>query len=321
VRIAFVSKQHLPAPGGAQVTTHLLARELTARGHEVTVIAREAPRPSDDLGYGVVRSFSPLGELVGSQPDVVVVGGYDRFRVDEALAALRVAAPRPTLVHLHDAGATDGRLAGVPAVAVSRYVADRAPGAEVIPPALDADACRTDSSRAVALLVNPHPKKGARTALALARARPDVQFAFVRCWSLSPSYLRWLTEECRRLGNVELRPATTDQRALYADARVLLVPSIYPEAYGRVAAEAQVSGIPPIAASIGGLPEAVGDGGVLVDPAGGEPAWLEAFSDVWDDEGTYARLSERALRAAERQELTPAATTDRFERVLERLAA
>jgi len=47
-------------------------------------------------------------------------------------------------------------------------------------------------------------------------------------------------------------------RAAYGRSRLLLAPSRWVESWGRVASEAQISGLPVIATKSGGLPEAVG---------------------------------------------------------------
>ena len=54
-----------------------------------------------------------------------------------------------------------------------------------------------------------------------------------------------------------------DMRSVYRDTKVLLVPSQWLETWGRVATEAQFSGIPVLASRSGALPEAVGPGGIL----------------------------------------------------------
>ena len=59
----------------------------------------------------------------------------------------------------------------------------------------------------------------------------------------------------------------------YAQARILLVPSVWEEAWGRVVTEAQLSGIPVLASAIGGLPESVGPGGILVPPGSDVEVW------------------------------------------------
>jgi len=78
--------------------------------------------------------------------------------------------------------------------------------------------------------------------------------------------------------------------ARYRRAELLLVPSRY-EPFGIVALEAIASDCPVVAAETGGLPEAVGDCGLLIAP---------------DDPGALADAVERALRSDVRQDLRAA---------------
>jgi len=57
----------------------------------------------------------------------------------------------------------------------------------------------------------------------------------------------------------------TDIKRFYQSIKILLVPSINDEAFARVILEAAASGIPTIANNIGGIPEALGDSGILVN--------------------------------------------------------
>lgn len=84
----------------------------------------------------------------------------------------------------------------------------------------------------------------------------------------------------------------------------LLVPSIWEEAYGRVATEAQVSGIPVIASNRGGLPEAVGPGSILIDPDAPIEEWVAATKRLWEDSQYYEQLSAAATVYAHRPELS-----------------
>lgn len=53
-----------------------------------------------------------------------------------------------------------------------------------------------------------------------------------------------------------MHDAVADMEPVYDEMSVLIVPSLWQEAWGLVATEAQIRGIPVIAAKIGGLPEA-----------------------------------------------------------------
>ncbi|MFW5471278.1 D-inositol-3-phosphate glycosyltransferase [Knoellia sp. CPCC 206435] len=76
-------------------------------------------------------------------------------------------------------------------------------------------------------------------------------------------------------------------------ADVVAVPS-HNESFGLVAVEAQACGAVVVATRVGGLPTAVGDGGVLVD--GHDPhVWAEAVEGVLKDPVRRAELSRRAV--------------------------
>jgi D-inositol-3-phosphate glycosyltransferase len=82
-------------------------------------------------------------------------------------------------------------------------------------------------------------------------------------------------------------------------ASALLIPS-HSETFGLVALEAAASGIPVIASRVGGLPEAVGDNGILVDDRRAE-SWAAAIDAVLaeaHDAAGRTRLRARALAHA-----------------------
>jgi glycosyltransferase involved in cell wall biosynthesis len=86
----------------------------------------------------------------------------------------------------------------------------------------------------------------------MARERPRVDFAAVATWATT-------AEDCERLlrlSNVRLLPPAEDIGDILAQTRILVVPSLWGEAFGRVVVEAMLRGIPVIASDSGGLPEA-----------------------------------------------------------------
>jgi len=105
-------------------------------------------------------------------------------------------------------------------------------------------------------------------------------------------------------------------REVYKKCKILLAPSIFEECYGRIATEAQVSGIPVIASNRGGLPESVGPGGLLLDPAGPIDDWVSAVRRLWFDHRYYAELSAAALAHANRPDNRVSSKIETWERIL-----
>lgn len=73
--------------------------------------------------------------------------------------------------------------------------------------------------------------------------------------------------------------------------RVLVVPSVWYEAFGLVCVEALSRGIPVIASDIGGLPEVVHHGKTgLLTPPGNATSLAESLQTMWDDPSYAQRL-------------------------------
>jgi len=158
--------------------------------------------------------------------------------------------------------------------------------------------------------INPIQIKGRDVFFALARDMLDEKFLVVENWGVHPLTRQVLAA----YPNVTSWPRQTDMTVVWAQTRLLIVPSQVPEAFGRVAPEAQVEGIPVIASRLGGLIEAVGDGGVLVEDYADPRAWVHTIDRVIDDRGLYQKLSDKARRHPTRFE--PAGVADRFWREL-----
>ena len=101
-------------------------------------------------------------------------------------------------------------------------------------------------------MINPCAVKGIAIFLALARQMPQVPFAAVASWGTTSQDRAALAE----LPNVRLLEPHDEIDRIFAQTRVLLVPSLWDEAFGRVAVEAMLRGIPVLASDLGGLREA-----------------------------------------------------------------
>jgi glycosyltransferase involved in cell wall biosynthesis len=185
----------------------------------------------------------------------------------------------------------------------------------VIYPYLEIDRYKTKSTQENVTFINPVPLKGRDIALDIARLNPDIRFTFVEGWPLTGEERRLLRQRVASLANVRLLPPQLDMRSVYGKCKILLVPSVWEEAYGMVVSEAQISGIPVVASNRGGLPEAVGPGGLTLDPDGAIESWSEAIRRLWQDGSYYTELSAAARAYASRPELACEFQIDAYEKL------
>jgi len=324
---------HIPQiAGGAQSSTHELACELAARGHDVALLAGltgegwlglrgrvllkltgAAAARDDTLGYPTYRAWFAWDavDYVKSAfaPNVAFAQSGLPVRIARAFEAAGV----PTAVYFRNVETDD--LGGDPRdLKAARFIANSqftaatykvryGVDSALVYPLVQPEKYRTETDRSHVVFINPHPLKGLDVALGVAAACPEIPFLFVEAWTARGDDRAALISRLAALPNVALLPRTRDMRTIYSRARVVLAPSRWEEAFGRIAAEAHVSGIPVIAALRGGLPEAVGEGGLLIDPSAPLGAWVEALRRVWNDSATYADLSAKALTHATRPAL------------------
>jgi glycosyltransferase involved in cell wall biosynthesis len=283
---------------------------------------REVAR-DEVLGYPVWRARVPWEaiEWVAGQikPDIIVILCGQAVRM--ALTVQPTGIPL-LLNHLNveffDQGGSFADLGDIPCVANSQFTADRYREAfgvkpRVIHPLIDGNKYRAKMTRQNVTFINPDPKKGVDLAIAVARHCSEIPFSFVESWRMSVDGRRALKNKLAEIPNIKLSSAVRDMRPIYGKCRILLAPSRWEEAYGRVVSEAQFNGIPVVASNRGGLPEAVGSGGILLDPDGPIGDWVSAVERLWHDEAYYTMLSAAARSYAERPSLNMAHQVDMWE--------
>ncbi len=279
--------------------------------------------------WGSVVPENALRSVIGTfGPDVVVTSSIGRVawkRIRRTLASLGI----PSVLYIREENAL-GHLSISKAppdllMTNAHTYADRAAElgspAIMIPSVVTLDRYLVESSRERVLFVNPVPSYGLETALELAAARPDVQFAFVEWWKIDDADRAELNAGlAAKLPNVILRPATTDPGAVYADARLLLAPFLL-DGRPRVVLEAQANGIPVLARDLPALRETVGPGGRLVAADAPISEWASALGELIDDPERYAAACDAARADAGRPDVDPSVIVSRFEQALAELVA
>ncbi|MGZ9271739.1 MAG: glycosyltransferase family 4 protein [Candidatus Binatia bacterium] len=101
-------------------------------------------------------------------------------------------------------------------------------------------------------MVNPSAIKGIAIFLELARALPAERFAAVPTWATTAADRVAL----KQFPNVELLQPTEDIDQIFGQTRIMLMPSLWGEAFGKIVVESMLRGIPVLASNLGGLPEA-----------------------------------------------------------------
>lgn len=335
MKILFTSGfQYLPQIfGGLMSNTHDFALELIQRGHQVSVAAKLLPNDylglrtrllgkivgkksvhDKVLGYPTYRRWILNDELAGIvesvRPDVAVVQACEHMRAAQILDSMGV----PVIVYFHDVEfhELDGdprELRNAVFLSNSQFTANKyrekfGIASAVIPPIFKAENYRAPRAPVNITMINPRPQKGSELVLKLIPACPDIPFCLVESWELPPDEKAMWHQQIKLHPNLTLRARTLDMADVYRRAKLILMPSKWEEAWGRVASEAQFNGIPVIASNHGGLPESVGPGGILLD-ADKPELWVKAIRRLWDDEQHYSQLSAAATVHAGRPEIDP----------------
>lgn len=321
--------------GGAGLTLDELAVSAAEAGVAPAILSlapdTQAPALTSTTrgGYALYRARDLLAVL----PAVV-----EEFAPDVILATVGLEPPvlasmlrlrRPMAVYLQDVyglgiATSYSRDPLILYLANSQFTAARGKSAwgleaAVVPPLIRPERYRVEGgSRHQALLVNPVDIKGLQIAVGLAKRRPEIRFRFQSGWAAAAAGWDRRPSPARLLANIEWAAPVADMRPVYAATRLVLMPSVVEEGWGRVVTEGQLSGIPALVSDRGALPETVGDGGVVVPLHASAEAWQQAFDRLWDDRAFYAERARAALARAEAADLQPKAIIGRLLDLLDR---
>ncbi len=176
-------------------------------------------------------------------------------------------------------------------------------------------------SRAFVTFVHPARHKGlllfARLADMLGSRRPDIPVLVVQSGQTAGSLNSIPEINFSAYPQIMAAPPVATPSEYFALTKILLVPSVWEEPFGRVAAEAMINGIPPLVGTRGALPGVIGGdfssgGGGRVLPIpdwmSGDTSrlptakevepWYDAITALWDDRALYTSMGERARQIA-----------------------
>ena len=272
--------------------------------------------PSEAAGN--LRIFEEV--LEGYRPDVLIgFGGGQEILAAFSMAASRGIATVFTLHNFqyhHTAPFSDADAILVASRFSARYHREALGLGCSVVPNLISD-CRTPERKDVYLtFVNPSIEKGvfpfARIADELGRRRPDIPILVVESRGTEATVAA-CGLELRDHGTVQFMAHTADPRDFWGVTKACLLPSLWWENQPLVAVEAMVNGIPVIGSDRGGIPETLGEAGIVLPlperitqatrmlPTAEEvEPWVRAVIRLWDDAEFYEEHRRKALAEARR---------------------
>ncbi|EXK79083.1 hypothetical protein FOQG_16288 [Fusarium oxysporum f. sp. raphani 54005] len=152
-------------------------------------------------------------------------------------------------------------------------------------------------------MINPCPVKGSCIFVNLARACPQLEFLTYMSWGADDATVKQMED----LPNMTILPCCAKEKDLWRDIKVLVVPSLWCEAWGMVVVEAHLRGIPVVSSNSGALSESMLglDYIIPVNPISGERdesgrytvpeqdvgPWVKAITKLMQDRPEYERVS------------------------------
>jgi glycosyltransferase involved in cell wall biosynthesis len=351
MKIVDVNPYFYPLMGGIEHRMHLIAKEMSARGHEVYIVTGQLPgtklREETPDGYTVIRLPSHYIKMY-NPPYIFTTGvlkalndiGADIVNFNYRWApsytfALGQYKGKKTFTYHNMWGEGVGFQHALSSandfmfnrtmkkfdhvIAVSDFVRSDLISHGVPPefvttatPCLqDYPEMREDDDGFILSLGRLVPTKGLDY---LMEAMCEVNFKLVLC-GMGPDESK-LRHEIERYGigdRVEMRGwvSEDEKHRLMSSCKFFVMPSLY-ESYGLAALEQMAYGRPIVCTNVNGLPSTVKDGGIVVEPRDPK-ALAEAMNRLINDQKQCREIGHKARAVAETQ--TVGATVDVIEKV------
>ncbi|MCK4352411.1 glycosyltransferase family 4 protein [candidate division WOR-3 bacterium] len=154
--------------------------------------------------------------------------------------------------------------------------------------------CNNSSLREKVTFIIPEVIKGAKIFLELSKILKSRKFLVI-----GKAKENDIKKELKSIPNVEYIEEIENMKRVYRRTKILIAPSICPEPFSRACVEAMANGIPCIVSNRGGLPEVVGNAGIIIENPYDIDSWIRAIKSLENDK-LYLKLSLRSKRQAKK---------------------
>jgi glycosyltransferase involved in cell wall biosynthesis len=280
MKILFTSHKFYPDIGGIEVNSEILARYFVKNGHEVCLVTQTKERGSQNFPFSVFRrpSFFQLIKLyywseIVYQNNIEIRTLWPKILVNKPVVIsvrtwIRGHMGRVSLIHIF-----------------KKWILSRANKVIAI-----SEAIRRDSSEVATVIGNPYRNKMFRnipgihrkkSVVFLGRLVPDKGVDILidafskiqsKCDSLTiigeGSQKSELINMAQKLGLKVHFTGQLEGEELVRELNrhmILAVPSLWEEPFGNVALEGMACGCVVVGSNAGGLPDAIGPGGILFE--------------------------------------------------------
>jgi glycosyltransferase involved in cell wall biosynthesis len=286
---------------GRNVSPELVSKFIASAAEDIRRI-----RPSVVIGYGS-RNLGPLRKLARDLgASTIFYLANDSYTVEkrDCFASIdEIVTPSNALSKLYK-----DRL-GFDCCVIGNYLKDFT---DLKKPTSEEVSLRRKTG--FVTMVNPSLVKGGlfflQIAAVMEKLAPNLTFLSIES-RITREQMEGYVNNASSLKNVWWVQRQSDMHRVYQRSSLLLMPSLWFEAAGRIVPEAQMHGIPVLAHRVGALPDQMGNGGELFDipdrlagkfgllPTPQEIApWVSTITAMLGDDKQYKTMSRRALKAA-----------------------
>jgi len=306
MKIIYVSSKYYPFPGGAEIASHLFIRYLLQNNINCSVITKG--ESSHDVKHKIIEqvdvweipSKKYLFKYINSdKPDLLMTDLIWAEEVGQVSARLKIpwvyfARTYSFPDFLWDYKHPNLVICG--SEAQHRYLFLRGVPSIVMHSIFERHRYLVGNKQSIkkyVTVINPQIVKGGEIVFQIARKMTETKFLIVSSWEKN-SNLK-LLNKFKSLNNVVIKRNIIKISEIYSKTKILLVPSIWNEVFGRVCIEALQNGIPVITTGKGGIKEAIGDAGIVIKDYNNIDCWIQKINSL-ENQKEYLALTDKSIK-------------------------